>query len=269
MTLPGLTADQHATAGLGLAAVTVGGPMLFEIRQWVTTLAASVLTPRQKAEAKARRRHEKKRGRDHKAIVDLAGRLISAAPYGTLSDEEAFQTAWEIATGIRQPGMTPALYLQAVQARRALAAALAQAAPGGAGGKELTPEEVAVELFLAEAFGPGEGDGGTTATAPKGGPTGGPQSASGDKRQGESADAPRGRFSVGRKGKRSIGRTAPKTPERPLDPADLAKVRALAVALGGAANLSHSTVKKTVGGGSNEYLVRLRKAVQAEGGTAQ
>lgn len=268
MTLPGLTADQHATAGLGLAAVTVGGPMLFEIRQWVTTLAASVLTPRQKAEAKARRRHDRKRRRNHKDAVKLAGKLISAAPYGTLSDEEAFRTAWEIHTGIRQPGMTPALYLQAVQARRALAAALAQAVPGEAGTKELTPEEVAVELFLAEAFGPGEGDGGTPAATPNGGPSGGPQSAGGDKSQSLPADAPKGRFSLGRKGKRDIGRTAPKTPERPLDPADLAKVRALAVTLGGAANLSHSTVKKALGGGSNEYLVRVRKAIQAEGGSA-
>lgn len=268
-TLPHLTPDQRHTAGLGLAAVTIGGPFLFEVRQWVTTLAAVVLTPRQKAEAKARAAHEKRRRKDHKEVVRLAGQLISAAPYGTLSDEDAFRTAWEIATGIRQPGMTPVLYRRAVEARRALAESLAQTSPEAPRGKELTPEAVAVELFLAEAFGPGDGDGGTRATAPKDGPTGGPQSAGGDESQSNRGDAPRGRFSLGRKGNRVTGRSAPKTPERPLDEADLDKVRTLAKTLGGAANLSHSTVKKAVGGGSNEYLVRLRKAIQAEGGSTQ
>lgn len=269
LSLPHLTPDQNRTAGLGLAAVTVGGPLLFEVRQWVTTLAAATLTPRQKADAKARQRHEKKRRKDHKDVVRLAERLISAAPFGTLSDEDAFRTAWEIHTGIRQPGMTPALYLQAVKARKALAESLAARAPEAPEKKELSPEEVAVELFLAEAFGPGEGDGGTPVAAPPDGPKSGPQGAGGDESRDGSTEGSRRRFSLGRKGKRASGRSAPKTPERPLDEADLEKVRALAKALGGAAHLSHSTVKNAVGGGSNEYLVRLRKHVQTEGGTAQ
>ncbi len=269
VTLSGLTPDQAHTAGLGLAAVTAGGPLLFEIRQWVTTLAASTLSPKLKADAKARQKHDRGRKRDHKDIVKLADRLISAAPFGTLSHEEAFRTAWEIHTGIRQPGMTPALHRQAVQARRSLAASLAQAAPEAGETKELSPEAVAVELFLAECFGPGEGDGGTPLGAPSGGPLGGPQGIAGDERHDDSAGASEGRFSLGRKGERGIGRRAPKTPERPLSDADLAKVRDLAVTLGGASNLSHSVVKKAVGGGSNEYLVRLRKAIQTEGGAAQ
>lgn len=265
----GLSPSKATTAGLGLAAVTLGGPLFFEVRQWVLTLSASVLSPKQQAETKARRQHDKRRKKDHKDIVGVANRLISAAPFGTLSHEDAFRTAWEIHTGIRQPGMTPALYQQAVQARRSLASSLAQAEPEAKETKELSPEAVAVELFLAESFGPGKGDGGTPLTTPTGGPLGGPQGAGGDERQDDSADAPGGRFSLGRKGKRGIGRRAPKTPERPLSDADLETVRNLAVALGGASNLSHSVVKKAVGGGSNEYLVRLRKAVQAEGGAAK
>lgn len=267
--LPGLTLDQAHAAGYGLAAVTVGGPLLFEVRQWVTTLAASTLTPKQKADAKARAAHEKQRRRDHKGVITLANQLISAAPFGTLSDEDAFRTAWEIHTGIRQPGMTPALYRQAVAARKALAESLAAKTPEAVETRELSPEQVAVELFLAEAFGPGDGDGGTPILAPPDGPTSGPQRAGGNKSQDDPAEPSKGRFSLGRKGKRGVGRSAPKTPERPLAQDDLEKVRALAKTLGGAANLSHSVVKKAIGGGSNDYLVRLRKAIQAEGGSAQ
>ncbi|MFI0900535.1 hypothetical protein [Streptomyces sp. NPDC020983] len=268
-TLGGLTDSQQHTAGLGLAAVTLGGPVLFEIRQWVLTLSADPRARKQRAEEKARKRHEKKRRRDHKNIVRTADRLISAAPFGTLGNEEAFRTAWEISTGIRQPGMTPTLYLQAVRARQALAASLAQATPSVPETKELAPEAVAVELFLAEAFGPGDGDGGTPVTTLPDSPQGGPQGPVGVESPEGPTEGSRGRFSLGRKGKRGSGRSAPKTPERPLIPADLEKVRALASALGGAHNLTHSNVKKAVGGGANDYLVRLRKAVQAEGGTAK
>lgn len=267
--LPSLTLDQAHAAGFGLAAVTVGGPFLFEIRQWVTTLAASTLTPKQKADAKARAAHEKQRRRDHKPVVSLAKQLISAAPFGTLSDEDAFRTAWEIHTGIRQPGMTPNLYRQAVDARKALASSLAAKTPEAVEATELSPEQVAVELFLAETFGPGDGDGGTPVVAPPDGPKSGPQGVGGDKSQSTPAEPSKGRFSLGRKGKPGVGRSAPKTPERPLGEADLEKVRALAKTLGGASNLSHSVVKKAIGGGSNDYLVRLRKAIQAEGGSAQ
>jgi hypothetical protein len=52
--------------------------------------------------------------------------------------------------------------------------------------------------------------------------------------------------------------------ERPLKPADLAKVRRVAKALGGADKLSVRIVKHAVGGGQNRYLIRLRNAVQEE-----
>ncbi|MEV6696250.1 hypothetical protein AB0M68_03680 [Streptomyces sp. NPDC051453] len=108
-------------AGLGLAAVTLGGPLFFEVRQWVLTLLAAVVDPKKRAEQKARAKHEKKRGRDHRDVVKLAKKLVSAAPFGDLMFEEAFVSAWEIKYGTRTPGMTPALHAQAHASRKALA----------------------------------------------------------------------------------------------------------------------------------------------------
>lgn len=76
------------------------------------------------ADAKARAKHEKRRRKDHKDVVKLARKLVSAAPYGALAFEEAFASAWEIKYGTRIPGMTPALHGQAHASRKALAAAI-------------------------------------------------------------------------------------------------------------------------------------------------
>lgn len=57
---------------------------------------------------------------------------------------------------------------------------------------------------------------------------------------------------------------AAKAPEKPLSEADLDKVRRLADGLGDVDKLSLSNVRTAVGGGRNEYLVRLRDAVRTE-----
>jgi hypothetical protein len=162
-------------AGYGLAAVSLLGPLFFEVRQWVSAMSAVAVSPKEKAEARARAAHAKRRAKDHKAVVKLADRLMSAAPYGSLSQEDAFAAAWEITSGTRVPGMTPELHAQAALARRSLSQALAQTG--------MSPEEVAVELFLAEVFGAHRDDdgpaGGVAPTTPKGGPKTGPRGATG------------------------------------------------------------------------------------------
>lgn len=105
------------TAGLGLAAVSLLGPLLFEIRQWVLTLGAG------DEETRERRKHARKRRRHHRPVTRLAARLESAAPYGTLAAEEAWRQAWQIQTGADLPGMTPALYRRSVRSAAKLAAA--------------------------------------------------------------------------------------------------------------------------------------------------
>lgn len=117
-------AETNASVAWGLAGVTVMGPLVFEIRQWVSTLSAAAVDPKKRAEAKARARHEKRRRRHHKDVVQLAHRLMSAAAFGKLQFEEAFASAWEVMYGTRTPGMTPALHAWAHASRKDLADAM-------------------------------------------------------------------------------------------------------------------------------------------------
>ncbi|WP_461712720.1 hypothetical protein [Streptomyces sp. DSM 41029] len=118
--LDGLTPVQQTTAGVGLAAVTLLGPLLFEIRQWVSTLAADEgETP----DARARRRHARLRRRHHRSVAKTAGRLLSAAPVDSLTEEEAWEMAWEIEQGADEPGMTPDLVARRVTRTAAYQAA--------------------------------------------------------------------------------------------------------------------------------------------------
>lgn len=120
----GLDPADAAAVGWGLAAVTMLGPMFFEVRQWVLTLTAAVTDPKKRAEEKARAKHERERYSDHKDVVKLARKLVSAAPYGSLAFEDAFASAWEISYGTRTPGMTPTLHAQAHASLKALGAAM-------------------------------------------------------------------------------------------------------------------------------------------------
>lgn len=151
-----ITAGEAHTVGIGLSAVTLAGPVVFEIRQWVRTLSAAVANPK-RAEAKNRARHEKQRRKDHKKIAGLADRLVSARPFGQLSFEDAFALAWEIEYGTRELGLEPALHGKRHAARKAYVAALDAAngapvsvrgrllemlhtAPGSAPGKAEKPQ---------------------------------------------------------------------------------------------------------------------------------
>lgn len=117
--LPNLSEADATVAGAGLAAVSLLGPLVFEIRQWVSTLSAAT-GDEQQAE---RRRHARRRRRDHRKVARLAARLVSAAPFGALDAEKAWARAWEIVHGAADPGMTPDLHRRAVRSTTALAAA--------------------------------------------------------------------------------------------------------------------------------------------------
>lgn len=123
----GYGAQTSPSVGYGLAAVSLLGPLFFEVRQWVTTLTVDAGEKKRRGEAKARAKHEKKRRKDHKDVVKLAERLVSAAPYGTLALEDAFVAAWQILYGTQTPGMTPALHAQQLASRRSLTDAMDEA----------------------------------------------------------------------------------------------------------------------------------------------
>lgn len=119
----GLTYSEAQTVGTGLAAVTLAGPVVFEIRQWVRTLTAAADNPK-RAQEKARAQHEKKRRKDHKKVAQLAERLVSAEAFGKLDFQDAFARAWEIEYGTRELGLNPALHAQRYASRKAYQEAL-------------------------------------------------------------------------------------------------------------------------------------------------
>ncbi|MFF8506423.1 hypothetical protein ACF07L_38165 [Streptomyces anulatus] len=127
--IEGLSEADQTTAGIGLAAVSLLGPLLFEVRQWVSTLSAKTGTAEEKkrrreekkAEA-ARREHLARRRKDHKDIALEADRLLSAMPYGEITEEEAFAAAWRIKTGT-EPGLSAAIFAETTNARVQLGAA--------------------------------------------------------------------------------------------------------------------------------------------------
>ncbi|WP_158724427.1 hypothetical protein [Streptomyces albus] len=104
--LPDLSDSDRTAAGAGLAAVTLLGPLLFEVRQWVCTLTV--------ADGDPQARHSRLRRRHHRPVARLADRLVSAAPFGSLPAEEAWRRAWLILTGTDEVGMTPDLHRRAV-----------------------------------------------------------------------------------------------------------------------------------------------------------
>lgn len=238
-------------AGYGLAAVSLLGPLFFEVRQWVMTLSAGARTPEQKKEAKARAKHTKRRKRHHKDVVRAAERLVSAAPFGALALEDAFRTAWRIANGVATPGMTPALHAQAARSRTALELALVEAG--------MTPEQAAIEVFLSDSFWPTDGDDGPAGGTRPDGPGKGPRGGSGGNRQRPPANAPKSPTALAGKGKHGSGEAT----ERPVTEHEMEQVRALAQGLGGVDKLSARNVREALGC-RNDHAIRVRDAVQAE-----
>ncbi|MEU0665745.1 hypothetical protein ABZ508_26665 [Streptomyces lavendulocolor] len=239
----GLTAAEAQMVGVGLAAVTMGGPLFFEVRQWVLTLSAAVVNPKQRAEDKARRRHEKNRAKKFRDVADRQKEILLAAPFGTLTPEQAWAQAWWDVKGAPLT-VTADVIADRLDAEADVAYVLNQA--------EQTPERLAVEHLLADIFGYGGGDGGPSGTAsgiPDSGPRGG---------------APKGRTALGGKGKRPVSAPPEEGPVKPLEEADLKAVRKLAEALGGVDRLSARNVREAIGC-RNEYALRLRDAVRSEG----
>ncbi|MET7429612.1 hypothetical protein ABZT16_11520 [Streptomyces flaveolus] len=238
----GISPDNARVAGLGLAAVTLGGPLFFEVRQWVLTLTAAATDPKKRAEEKARAKHDKGRRRKFKDVAERQKQLLLAAPFGTLKPEDAWARAWWDIEGAPL-GVTASVIADRLDAEADVSAVLAHA--------EQSPERIAVELLLADLFGPNGGDGGGSGTStgkPGDGPRGG---------------TPKARTALGGKGKGPVSSTADTESQKPLAEADLEAVRKLAEALGGADRLSARNVREAVGC-RNDYAIRLRDAVRAE-----
>lgn len=287
-------------AGLALAATSIVGPVLVEVREIIEARtagdnrdAAQRATDKAKARAEAAKKkeqeqRERKQDADRKSMFpeqfDAYLRILAAVPAGSLDRDEAWKEAriavehpevhGRLLTLLSLPGVisrptalanawrdvqggplgvTADVLNRRLTAERSLADVLDAA--------EVTPYTAAVDNLLADLFptrtGGDEGESGAMTPDGSGRPSGGGPRArlTGDRSAPES---------LAGKGKYPPAGASGNGTEKPLDERDLEKVRKLARALGSAANLSHSAVRKAVGGGRNEYLLQLRKAIQQE-----
>ncbi|HTE57000.1 MAG TPA: hypothetical protein VK698_39375 [Kofleriaceae bacterium] len=254
-------------AGIALAATSIIGPLLAEVRQFLETKAAEDgRTLQQRARDRRTAREESKQRRAQERIekdedgrrkelfkdeFDEFRRIIAAHPTGGISRESAWEQAWDTMHLLPLSVTVESLASREV-AREAIEEVMADHGS--------TRESLAVDLWLAEIFPPDRGDDG-----PAGAPAeGAPIEPTGGGSRARSERHPEGTEGLVGKRKQAPRGSTNGAALKPLDDADLEKVRKLAAALGSAAHLSHSAVKKAVGGGRNEYLARLRKTVQAE-----
>lgn len=258
--------EYGTVAGIALAATSVIGPLLAEVRQYLETKAAEdgrdlkqrAQDRRANREAtkaeQARRQIEKgeddRRRRLFKHEFAEFERIIAAHPTGSIDRATAWVQAWDTMHGL--PLSVTAESLASKEAAR-------EAIESVMNDYGRTPESVAVDRWLAEVFGPNGGDdgpAGTPAEGPSNGPTGGGSRARSAKRT-ETPTALAG------KGKQPSRRPVDPDTERPLEEADLKTVRTLAEALGGKDRLSARNVREAVGC-RTKYAIRLRDAVTAE-----
>lgn len=107
---------EHPGTPMWVAAV-FGASSLFAIYVWdMRTHGSHGKTKEERREEKERQEHAKKRRKDHKKVAELADKLVSAAPFGSLDEEEAFAAAWRIEHGA-EPGLTAELYAKSLNAR--------------------------------------------------------------------------------------------------------------------------------------------------------
>lgn len=260
-------------AGIALAATSMIGPVLAEVRQVLESKAAvdnrsreqrakeKETAKRKAAEAREEiKRHgleDERRKTKWRDVFDEYERIVAAHPIGAITRDDAWREAWH------NLHMLPVGVTVGTLAAREVAR---EAIDGLMTGSDRTRESVAVDLFLADAFDPSPGDGGTAGGARDKGPQGGPRGTGGGSKLDLPERGTEGRSALGRKGNRAPGRTSAKVPDKPLAEADLTAVRGLAQTLGGADKLSVKKIRTEAGvGGADAYLMRLRDVVQAEG----
>ncbi|MER5350693.1 hypothetical protein ABT093_10210 [Kitasatospora sp. NPDC002551] len=220
-------------------------------------------TTAEKKTAKERAEHARRRTEHHPEVRAVADRLLSAAAYGALSADEAWRIAWEYVHGVTVPGLTAELLARRLNARARVAELSALPAPadlwpgmpddpfpaltlplpsGPSDGVYLdaVPDELRnASPITAEALEALYGTGSNVPAPNLTGPVDEPPAS-----EGGNASGPAG--------------------ERPLDPADLARVRILAADLAADGEELSTRKVRSLLGCRNETAVRLRAAVLAE-----
>lgn len=251
-----LSPDEASVAAAALAAVTMLGPLLFEVRQWVRTLSATTRDPKKRAEEKARAKHAKKRQRTFRRVARRQRQIMLAEPYGTVTAEDAWGQAWADVEGAK-PGVTASVVEHRIAAEKAVTEAI-----GTAG---LTPEQTAVDILLAELFPTSRGDDGPAGGSRKKAPQGGPRGDGGRGVRTAEKKATEGATALGGIGERASGRASRRDAEEPLSEDDIATARKLH----GANPKTFSTplIARTIGR-SKVYAQRVRDHVLATADSA-
>lgn len=260
------TTEYGTVAGIALAATSVIGPLLAEVRQFLETKAAEDGRDlKQRARDRRAAREEAKVDRERERIEKAEDerrrklfkdefaefeRIIAAHPTGNVSREAAWSQAWDTMHGL--PLSVTAESLASKEAAREAIESVWE-------DYGRSPESVAVDLWLADIFGSNRGDDGPTG-APTGGGSSGPTGGGSRARSAKHSETP---TPLGGKGKRPSRRPVDPDVERPLEDTDLETVRKLAEALGGTDRLSARNVREAVGC-RTKYAIRLRDAVKAQ-----
>lgn len=219
------------------------------------------------AERGARAAHAAARAEHEPKVRELADRLLSATPYGALSEDDAWRTAWEYVHGLTVPGLTADLLAGRIGARARVAELSTLPAPADLWPG--LPDDPHPTLTLPITVGPSPAPADSIYLDAVPGPLADAWTTTAQTPEslgGKGLQAPEEGSETGpAKPQSDRSGNGPQKPGRPLDPADLEKVRELAELFASAnRRMSTSDVKKILGGGRTEYLVRLRQAVEAE-----
>ncbi|MFB6889445.1 hypothetical protein ACFCX4_09055 [Kitasatospora sp. NPDC056327] len=106
-----------------MGAASLAGVAFWELR-CVGRHGASRRTREERADDRAQRRHARRRRRHHAPIWESAQRILSGAPHGSLTADEAWALAWADVHGDLTPGRTGAMEVQRAANAKALNEAL-------------------------------------------------------------------------------------------------------------------------------------------------
>ncbi|MFD8082710.1 hypothetical protein ACFV4F_13575 [Kitasatospora sp. NPDC059722] len=217
-------------------------------------------TTAEKKQAKDRAEHTRRRSEHHPEVREVADRLLSAAPFGALPADEAWRIAWEYVHGVTVPGLTADLLAQRLNARARVAELSVLPAPADLWPG--MPDDPFPALTLPLPTGPS--DGVYLDAVPDGLRNASPVATESLEVLygiGSCASAPDSRELGFEPSKGQDGNASAIAGERPLDPADIARVRILADDLAARGDeLSTKKVRDALGC-RNDYAVRLRRHV--------
>lgn len=244
-------------AGAALAAASLGGPGMWELREALDARAAvdgrsreqrtadKVAAAKEKAAALAKAEHDARRAKEFAAVWKRFEQIVIAHPLGSLDEETAWRQAWWDVN--RAPlGMTATTYALRVRADRALESVM----------QEERPVYKDLDNWLGDVLRTAAEDGeeGGGALAPTASPKPPKAPSEAVKTQGG-------------KGLRALSGGRKERVQKPLSNEHLEAVRQFAALIAESGQtISTRMVRDVIGGGESDYISRLTRAIKDERG---